>query len=1242
MRAATVLLIVSSIVLTAQEPVRTGGPPDSRPTPRLTARPDGWKAPEPAPLAAGAPARFPLLRGDPAYPGRGACRTFVFDVPAPAPETTAYLYARGTGAARDLFLRLDDVRSGFLGEDDDAGGGGAAQLEIPLRRAARLVATVLWKDEGAAGPVEVGLAIVSETAASLAAAKALEGATAAADRRRTAAPDEARRTLRAAVRRAVEEHPAATRALDAALAAAGSEAYRAGASDVARDAWRAVADYRMRVLAPAHPALSKARANLAAAHFALDERAEARRTHEESVRALEATLSDDDPGLALARAHYAAALYAYGDLAGAREQQTKSSAVLTRTVLETQPELTQSRENLSAAARAIGDLRTARAVQERILDVVARSLPEDHPDVAQARTDLAATLSALGDAASARALLGSAVDTLTRTLPADHPDLAWARLHLAHATAAAGDLSGAAALQDAALDALARAFRGDHPSLVYARIDRGTLAFQQGDLRAARALLGAAAASIARTLPAEHPEASRARTGLAAALAALGDAEGARAAYAADAAARAKSLTPEHPDAARAAVPLARAAAEAGDRAAARDLLRGAVAVFERTLSPDHPDLAGARAALVVELRATGAAAEAKRLLERTRAERLRQRARAPRDPLLAATDVALADLLRASAPADALKLERDALAIFEKTSTPAQPDVVAARIGELRSLEALGRESETPQAAAALVRGMRQATGAAGWARAHWAGADLALAAACRALRFAPPDLAAELREGALALSEARRAAETAPRPRTTELAAAPADVARAAAAGAPAKGSEEERLDALRGSVRRRAEAARRRAGVDDRAGTPAPTPQNLAATLRPGEAAATLVRYEARAAQDAPAAKDAAAPPDRYAAFVVVADDGATRFVDLGDAAEIDAAARAAAAPGADAGANAAAEATLVARIVRPLAAAAGGARRLFLDDGDLPARAPWALLAPENVEIAPVAALANVLLRRSPVRRDGQTFVAFADPAYGAAADPQADAPPPDIRRVGLDGAVFAGRAAPRFTPRAEAAAEAESAAALFKRAFPEGATHVRNGAQATRTELLRLAPTARYVHVGARAATAPAALRSWREAGRASLDVATAPRGPDPLGLSGLALAGADLPPDAWGDVAGAVSADELAAADLRRNDLWVLTDGGGLDDGARLAVLRAALHRGGARAVLAPTAPVSDAATGVFVAEFYRRLWRQKEPLVTAVAGARAALLEARDPTTNAPRFARAEAAAWTLSGPPD
>ena len=206
--------------------------------------------------------------------------------------------------------------------------------------------------------------------------------------------------------------------------------------------------------------------------------------------------------------------------------------------------------------------------------------------------------------------------------------------------------------------------------------------------------------------------------------------------------------------------------------------------------------------------------------------------------------------------------------------------------------------------------------------------------------------------------------------------------------------------------------------------------------------------------------------------------------------------------------------------------------------------------------------------------------------------------------------------------------------------------------VLTGERATRAALEELAPRARFLHVATHGwfspyaaveFVAPADGRGAALASSASADELV--RGLSPMVLCGLALAGANLPPDDLGRAPGRMTAEELSTLDLSRCELAVLsacdTSLGEGKAGQGLASLQKALHQAGARSVVTSLWKVPDGATAELMLDFYRRIRIDGEPKGQALWAAKRRMRDARD-GDGRPLYSPRDWAAWVLTGEQD
>ena len=204
----------------------------------------------------------------------------------------------------------------------------------------------------------------------------------------------------------------------------------------------------------------------------------------------------------------------------------------------------------------------------------------------------------------------------------------------------------------------------------------------------------------------------------------------------------------------------------------------------------------------------------------------------------------------------------------------------------------------------------------------------------------------------------------------------------------------------------------------------------------------------------------------------------------------------------------------------------------------------------------------------------------------------------------------------------FPPLVGSRSEAQSIGATFVKLFGEEQAQVLLDGNASKHALARLAPQATYLHIATHGYFAPEF--AWRGSGPSTAPLARFDFGLkdnvsrlSPLVLSGLALAGANLPADETGRREGIITAEELVQVDLSNCYLATLsaceTSLGVRKAGQGFASLRAALQAAGARYVLATLWEVNDTTAKELMTDFYHRLWQQKQDPYDALRGAKLA-----------------------------
>ena len=278
--------------------------------------------------------------------------------------------------------------------------------------------------------------------------------------------------------------------------------------------------------------------------------------------------------------------------------------------------------------------------------------------------------------------------------------------------------------------------------------------------------------------------------------------------------------------------------------------------------------------------------------------------------------------------------------------------------------------------------------------------------------------------------------------------------------------------------------------------------------------------------------------------------------------------------------------------------------------------LPGSKPGSYLLEEKaLVIVPVPQLLPTALPPNSEHSTCNSLLVIGDVDFDAnspAAQPAAIAPPDLLaathRSAPRDGGVFA--------PLPGAAIEAEAIEKLFTQSFAGGATRLLRKAAASEEEFRTSAPQYRYLHLATHGYFAPPKLHSALAADRtpnefeARLDGARETAGFNPGLLSGIALAGANRPPESSRDD-GILTALEAAELPLEGVELVTLsaceTGLGATAGGEGTLGLQRAFQAAGARNVVSSLWKVPDQATRSLMTRFYENLWQKKLPKLAAL-----------------------------------
>jgi CHAT domain-containing protein/tetratricopeptide (TPR) repeat protein len=311
--------------------------------------------------------------------------------------------------------------------------------------------------------------------------------------------------------------------------------------------------------------------------------------------------------------------------------------------------------------------------------------------------------------------------------------------------------------------------------------------------------------------------------------------------------------------------------------------------------------------------------------------------------------------------------------------------------------------------------------------------------------------------------------------------------------------------------------------------------------------------------------------------------------------------------------------------------PLEKHLGGVSTVLISPDGLLAKFPWAalpgrklntyLLEERAIAILPIAQqLPQLLLRPPTPAEEGASLLLAGDVDYGA--DPGRAGTTVAVRDAPSSGqANTHGAWAPLHETRQEILAVRDS----FEQRYAGGKTTMLRKDAATEDAVRRQAPRHRYLHFATHGFFAPEQMRSGLTGALRDTDKEAALLSWNPNGsgfhpglLSGLVLAGANLPPSAQRDD-GILTALEVEALDLSGAELAVLsaceTGLGAEAGGEGLLGLQRAFQVAGARSVVAGMWKVDDRATRSLMVDFYDNLWSKKMSRLEALRQAQLNML---------------------------
>lgn len=930
-----------------------------------------------------------------------------------------------------------------------------------------------------------------------------------------------------------------------------------------------------------HPEVAAMLNNLAGLYYVKGDYARAEPLYRRALSIREKAAGGDELEIASPLNNLALLYHVTGDYARAEPLYERALAIREKLLGAEHPDVAASLDSLAGLNFTRGDYARAEPLYRRALSIYEKALGAEHPDVATSLDNLAGLYRARGDYARAEPLYRRALSIYEKVFGAEHPAVATSLNNLGILSQSAGDYGRAESFHGRALAIREKSLGMEHADVASSLNSLGLLYQDKGDYARAEPLFQRALAIDEKALGAEHAQVATALNNLALLYDAQGDHARSEPLHVRALAIREKALGAEHPDVAVSLGSLAVIYHIRGDYARAEPLHRRAVSIYEKTFGAEHPELAQALNNLAGLYQDMG---------DYARGEAMHRRALSIRQKLLGAEHATvassfnnLASLYEAKGDhAQALQMLTSAADIREQNIAL----VLNTGSEKQKQLYLDTRTGETDGIVSFNVKAAPRNTQATRLAL------TTILRRKGRALDAMTDQIAA-----------LRRRAAPEDQKLLDELTRARAALANLQLGGTNAKLSPAERQAQLAALAEEteKLEAVISRRSAEFRAAAQPINLSNVQATLPADAALVEVFSYRPFDPKARPGAKFGAA---RYLAYVARR-EGEPQFVELGDAASIDAGVErlrvalrdAKAAARGDAATVKEAARALDEQVMRPVRALLGATRRIFLSPDGALNLIPFAALLDERgkyfVEDYTLTYLTSGrdLLRLGTTVESRQPPLVLANPLFDdtGASDARTETLDAAARRdVEFDDIDFSKL---RYVPLPGTAEEAKALGALLPGA------RVLSTREATEAALKQLhAP--RVLHV----ATHGFFLKDEASANDTrglALGAPTEARAKNLLLRSGLILAGVNQRRSGTNED-GVLTAAEAAGLDLWGTKLVVLsaceTGLGDVRNGAGVYGLRRALVLAGSESQVMSLWQVSDAATRDLMKAYYTRL----------------------------------------------
>jgi tetratricopeptide (TPR) repeat protein len=374
---------------------------------------------------------------------------------------------------------------------------------------------------------------------------------------------------------------------------------------------------REQALGSDHPRVATSLNNLAALYSDMGNYTEAQPLYQRSLAIFEQALGSDHPRVATSLNNLAGLYSDMGNYSEAEPLYQRALAIREQALGSDHPDVATSLNNLALLYSDMGNYSEAEPLYQRALAIREQALGSDHPSVAQSLNNLAELYREMGNYTEAFPLYQRALAIFEQALGSDHPDVATSLNNLAGLYDSMGNYTEAFPLYQRALAIWEQALGSDHPRVATSLNNLAGLYDSMGNYSEAEPLLQRALAIREQTLGQDHFSVATSLNDLAALYQDMGNYSEAEPLLQRALAIREQVLGKDHPDVANSLHNLAALYQAMGNYSEAETLYQRALAISEQAFGKDHLDVTRTLNNLAVLYQVMGNYSEAERLFQR-------------------------------------------------------------------------------------------------------------------------------------------------------------------------------------------------------------------------------------------------------------------------------------------------------------------------------------------------------------------------------------------------------------------------------------------------------------------------------------------------------------------------------------------------------------------------------------------------------------------------------------------------